>query len=255
MSGTGYLADEISVIIPAYNEEKNLPQVIEGALEILKPNFGNFEVVVLNDGSTDRTGSIIDDFAAREPAVRPVHRDKNKGIAASINELHDLAGFKRVVLLAGDGQWDPNEIIPLVEKMNRTGCDIVVSRRISKQYSLFRRFISWFFNFCVKALFRFDPFDIGSIKLIRKEVIDTVRLETCSAFSEAERLIKAHWSGKRIECVDTVHLQRKHGRASGAVPREIRRAVIDLLWFLMKYGLTPSRYIQSSPSAAQNKPH
>ena len=255
MSKQTWLADEISVIIPAYNEENNISDVIEGALEVLKKNFAKFEMVVLNDGSTDKTGPIIEDFACREPVIRSIHKNKNQGIAASINELYDLAKFQLIVLLAGDGQWHPKEIVPLVEKMNRTGCDIVVSRRISKQYGFFRKFISWFFNFCIRILYRFDPFDAGSIKLVRKEITDAIRLETCSAFSEAERLIKAHWLGKQIEMVETVHLERKSGRASGAVPTEIRRAVKDLGWFLFKYGLTPRRYLGKSTSTTPNSAH
>jgi glycosyltransferase involved in cell wall biosynthesis len=200
--------------MPVYNEEAALPGVLEEAWAALAPAPFRFEIVLVDDASTDRSLQILLAFQGRHPeAVRILQHQCNLGIAAACQTLYAAARGRYVFLNASDGQVRTAECLRLMHRRDRY--DLVVGGRRHKRYSLGRALISGLFNLLPLMLFGVRTYDAGSVKLIRTELL-AIPLVSEGPFREAERIIRARWLGYRIGQVLVEHRQRVGGRASGA---------------------------------------
>lgn len=221
----------VSVIIPAFNEEKTLRDVVEKAMRALSKACEDHEIVIMDDGSSDATARIADDLAAAHPAiVRSLRHPKNEGIAATFADLQRAATKDFVFDVSGDGQIDPavfEKIAPLL----RTH-DIVVCKRTNKGYSPLRTIVSYAYRALPETLFGTRLYDPGCAKCIRRELIHKIPLRSTGVFREAERLIRADRLGYVIGSVDIRAIPRPHGKALGARLPLVVESLKDLaaLW-------------------------
>lgn len=221
----------VSVVIPAYNEEKTLRDVAEKALRALSSTCAEYEVVIMDDGSADNTARIADGLAAAHPGiVRSLRHPRNMGIAATFADLQRAAAKEFVMDISGDGQIDPailETIVPLLATH-----DIVVCRRIDKGYSPLRGIVSYAYRALPEVLFATRLYDPGCAKCIRRTLIDRIPLQSTGVFREAERLIRAERLGYRIGSVDIRVIPRPHGRSLGARLPLVAESLKDLalLW-------------------------
>jgi glycosyltransferase involved in cell wall biosynthesis len=225
---------EISVIFPAYNEERNIRGAMSGALEALRPLFGGFEILVIDDGSRDATGKIADALAAEHPEIRVIHNPVNLGAGACV-----LIGFRQarcelVIHNAMDYPFDLRELawmVPLMED-----ADIVVAARKSRAgYSLYRKLTSVVNVALLRLLFDLRLRDYNFTQLYRKSVLDSLEIEARStAFLTPETLIRAHDKGYRIKEVEVEYHPRQAGVATSGSPRVIIRSLRDMLRFWYK---------------------
>jgi glycosyltransferase involved in cell wall biosynthesis len=218
----------ISLLIPAYNEEASLAEVAERALRALRAATDDYELIMLDDASRDRTLLMMEAIRGRDPAhISVLRHPKNLGIARSFEDLYRAATKEYVFLIPGDGQYPPEalrEIVPLLGRY-----DIVVCRRTYKHYTPYRHAISACFRWLPRLLFGIDLHDPGSTKCMKREIIAGIPVCAQGVFVEAERLIRASRRGYRIGTVDIVQEPRRGGKARGASLREIAHAMGDLL--------------------------
>jgi glycosyltransferase involved in cell wall biosynthesis len=216
----------VSVCFPAYNEENTVGLVLDNAYKILIDNQIDFELIVCNDASQDRTGQIIDQFAKGKPEVRVIQHSENKGIRETFEELNHSSKNTFVFLNSTDGQWKMESLLlmlPMTEKW-----DVIIASRIRKPYGIKRLFISWFFNLLPKVLFGVNTFDAGAVKLIQREIIKKFPIISTTPFSEAERLVRAAKAGYRITEYPVEVEYRKSGKSTAVKWSVLRHTLADV---------------------------
>lgn len=219
-------AVELSVLFPVYNEESALPEVLDEGLAALAEADFSFEIVLLDDASTDGSAEILKTYRRQYPEyIRLLRHETNGGIARTFEDLYAAARGRYVFLNASDGQWRTAECLRMMAE--REQYDLVVGKRRRKRYGLRRQLISAAFNLLPRLLFGVATYDAGSVKLFRREVLD-IPLVSRGPFREAERIIRARRRGFRVGAVEVEHLDRRGGKAGGARWRLVVEALHDL---------------------------
>ncbi len=223
----------ISIIFPAYNEAENITQVVEQARDVVSKLFNDFEIIVVNDGSHDNTGAIIDDMMQREPTLLPVHHEKNRGYGATLRSGIEAASKELVFFTDSDLQFDITEIKHLLAWVGEH--DIVAGYRADRADPAHRRFNAWGWNMLVRLFLGLKIRDIDcAFKLFRRCVFEDIRLESVGAMINTEILALATWQGKRIKEVPVRHFPRVAGEQSGANIRVILKALRELVMMQSK---------------------
>lgn len=224
----------LSVILPAYNEEALIVQTIFNIMSTLTQWMHNFEVIVVNDGSKDRTGAIVARLAAYDRRIRLINHPVNKGYGAAL-----VTGFESVTkelafFMDSDGQFDIRDLarfFPLIEEYGA-----VLGYRIDRQDTWMRKLNAWGWRQLVRFIFGVHVRDVDcAFKLFRTEFFRTHRLETRGAMINAEILYKLSRAGYTYTEVGVQHLPRKAGKATGAKPSVILRALRELFVYASKW--------------------
>jgi len=234
----------VSVCFPAYNEEATIAGVLREAHELLSESGMDYEIIVCDDGSKDRTGEIIDRVAGQLPRVRVLHHERNLGIRETFEHLYREATKDLVFLNSTDGQWQTSILFDLLPM--EKDWDIIIAARKRKHYGLAREIVSRGFNLIPVALFGVRTYDAGAVKLVRREIIERFELVSRSPFTEAERLIKASRAGYRITEYPVEVSARQAGKAQGVKRDVLKEAILDVArvwWSLRRKGekVKPSR--------------
>ncbi len=208
----------LSIVIAAYNEERSIAAVCERCLAVLARCTDDFEIVLLDDASTDRTPSIMADLQRRHAnVIRIIRHAQNQGIAATFEEAY-RAGCKQYIFdVPGDGEYPPEALEQILPLLGRY--DVVVCNRRYKNYTPYRRLISALYRGVPRLLFGIDLIDPGSAKCRHRDVIHEIKPRSRGVFVEAERIIRAVRRGYRYTSVDIDPELREGGRARGGDPR------------------------------------
>ena len=221
----------ISLVIAAYNEAATLESVYRRCMAMLEECCDDFEVVILDDASTDETGEIAARLAAESPGVvRVLTHSRNQGIAITFEELNRAATREWIFDIPADGEYPPEalrRIVPLLGEF-----DIVVCNRTFKRYTLYRRIVSRLYRLLPRWLFGVELFDPGSTKCRRRSLVEDIPLVSRGVFIEAERMIRAARRGHTVAKVDVEPERRMAGNPRGASLGNVILAGIDLvrLW-------------------------
>ena len=231
--------DKISVFLPAYNEEANLESTVKNVLKGLKENFKDWELIIVNDGSKDKTGQIADTFAKKEKRIRVIHHNPNRGYGPALISGLYACKYPWISFIDSDGQFDFTEIPVLLKKQQKTNADMVIGYYLKRQVSLMRKINTKAWQIIVWLMFGLNVKDIDcGFKLISKKVVDKIpKLESSrGAFISSEFLIKAQKYGFKIVEVGVHHYPRKNGEGTGANLDVIIQSFIDLftLWRKLK---------------------
>jgi glycosyltransferase involved in cell wall biosynthesis len=225
----------LSVFFPAYNEQDNIAHSVTQALNII-PNFAEkFEIIVVNDGSTDNTAQVLEELSREYPLVRVVTHQKNKGYGGALKSGFAASRYDYIFFTDGDGQFDLREIDKLIRLIQDT--DIAAGIRVHRCDPMHRRLNAKAYNILVQILFGLKVKDIDcAFKLIKKEVLSTIGLKADSQFISAELLIKAKKKGFRIRQCPVTHLPRAKGTPTGNNPKVVIKAFCELfrLWRELK---------------------
>lgn len=228
---------KLSIIIPVYNEEITIQQVVLdhiACIDEIKSQFQDWEIICLDDASTDKTASILSSLSARYPQVRIVTHSKNQGINSSFQELALAASGDWIYHTASDGQWPASNLKRLLLKAEKESLDFVIGVRPNRKqvYSWWRLILSHGFNWLPQFFFGVETKDVNGIKFGRKEIF-RISLRSKSFFGEIERVLEAVKQGYRIGHETIEFLPRGHGKASGAKWKYIIRTAYDFLSYLV----------------------
>ncbi|WP_269608926.1 glycosyltransferase family 2 protein [Prochlorococcus marinus] len=231
----------LSIVVPIYNEEESLPFLVNQLLEVLQPMEETFELVLVNDGSSDNSAEVIRKLSFDIPELVGVLLRKNYGQTAAMAAGFDMSSGEVVVTLDGDLQNDPADIPLLVNKI-RDGFDLVSGWRYRRQdAAISRKLPSKIANRLIGKVTGVRLNDYGcSLKAYRKEVLTDMRL-----YGELHRFLPvlANIEGARITEVKVNHRARQFGSSKYGIDRTFR-VLMDLLtvWFMNRF-LTRPMYV------------
>lgn len=231
----------LSIVVPIYNEEESLPFLVNQLLEVLQPMEETFELVLVNDGSSDNSAEVIRKLCFEIPELVGVLLRKNYGQTAAMAAGFDISSGEIVVTLDGDLQNDPKDIPLLVNKI-RDGFDLVSGWRYRRQdAAISRKLPSKIANRLIGKVTGVRLNDYGcSLKAYRKEVLTDMRL-----YGELHRFLPvlANIEGARITEVKVNHRARQFGSSKYGIDRTFR-VLMDLLtvWFMNRF-LTRPMYV------------
>lgn len=218
----------ISVFYPCYNEAGNIVRTVEQGLALLGELGADFEIIVVDDGSTDDTGRLADSLAARNERVRVVHHPVNRGYGAALQSGFKAAQKELVFYTDGDGQFDINEMPPLLELMGKY--DIVSCYRLNRQEGVIRRINTWCWTKLMCVLFGMKLRDIDcGFKLYKRRIFNNIKILSTGALVDAEILARAVRKGYTITQVGVHHYPRAAGSQTGAKLSVVFRAFKELL--------------------------
>ncbi|MHC4353723.1 MAG: glycosyltransferase family 2 protein [Planctomycetota bacterium] len=217
----------ISIFFPCYNEQENVERTVDDALAVLEKLDADFEIVVVNDGSSDDTGRIADEIAGRDDRVKVVHHETNLGYGSALQSGFKAATKELVFYTDGDGQFDIGEMPPLLELMEQY--DIVSCYRLDRKDPIVRKINAWCWTKLVCLLFRLKIRDIDcAFKLYKREIFDNIQLSSTGALIDTEVLARATRKGYSITQRGVHHYPRTAGEQTGANLRVILRAFKEL---------------------------
>jgi glycosyltransferase involved in cell wall biosynthesis len=217
----------LTIFYPCYNEEANVERVTRAAVETARRLAADFEVLIVNDGSRDRTGEIADRLAVEIPGVRAVHNNPNLGYGGALARGFREARKNWIFYTDGDGQFDFNEIeklLPLLETH-----DIVSCYRLDRQDSLVRKVNAWAWSVLVNLVFHIGLKDIDcAFKIYPRTFIERIEMKSRGALIDTEMLAKARYLGCSIAQLGVHHYPRTAGAQTGANLKVILRAFKEL---------------------------
>ena len=223
----------ISVFFPCYNEQDNVGKTVEKALVVLEKLDMDFEVIIIDDGSSDKTGRIADELAGRDERIKVVHHPSNLGYGAALQSGFAAAAKELVFYTDGDGQFDISEMPPLMPLMEQY--DIVSCYRLNRQDSLVRKINGWCWTKLVCLLFGMKIRDIDcAFKLYKRKIFEGMSLSSTGALIDTEVLARASRKGYLITQKGVHHYPRTAGSQTGANLRVILRAFRELFMLYRK---------------------
>jgi len=224
---TGTNTLDLSILFPACNEETTIVEVVEEAENVLRNSGYRYELIVLDDGSTDRTRAMLESLSEAIATLRILRHERNQGIMVSLDDLFHAARGEWVFHNGSDGQWKTAEVLRMIPMIGEY--DLIVGRRKAKHYNLTRKIVSCLFNISARFMFGVKTHDAGSIKLMPKKIVDQIHLTSRGPFREAERLIRASARGYRIGWIWVDSYPRRAGVARGAKLELIWLSILDLI--------------------------
>lgn len=217
----------LTITFPCYNEEANVERVTRAAIEVGREVADELEVVIVNDGSRDKTGEIADRLAGEIEEVRVVHNSPNLGYGGALKAGLYAATKEWVFYTDGDGQFDLKELPRLLPLLAHA--DIVSAYRLNRQDGPLRRLNAFAWTTLVNLLFRLGIRDIDcAFKIYPRAMFAEMTLESTGALIDTETLAKARRLGLKIAQLGVHHYPRTAGQQTGANLKVILRAFREL---------------------------
>lgn len=208
--------------------------MIQSCLAVGEKIADRIEVIVVDDGSVDRTGAIAEKFVMADQRVRVIRHPQNRGYGAALQSGFNAACFDIVFYTDGDCQFDVAQLHERLLLIN--DCDIVSCYRMIRQDGVLRHLNSMIFGVALRLLFGLKVRDVNcAFKIFRQEVLDAIILSSRGALIDAEMLIRANRAGFRIKQASVRHYPRQAGTQSGADLPVVLRAmweIVRLRWQL-----------------------
>jgi putative flippase GtrA len=224
----------LSVVLPAYNEEQVIASTVADVLDVLSTWRMDVEVLVVNDGSTDRTGAIVAALAAAHPRIRLITHPTNQGYGAALVSGFVAATKELTFFMDADGQFDIRDLqqfFPFIDEYNA-----VIGYRLDRQDSWMRKLNAWGWKRLIGWVLGVHVRDIDcAFKLLHTEFLRQHPLETRGAMINAELLYRLTQAGYSYREIGVHHHPRQGGRATGARPSVILRAMRELFVYARKW--------------------
>jgi len=238
MLGKGEVS--LSVFFPAYNDAPSLPALLEKTFAVLPQCASDFEVIVVNDGSRDATGEVLEELRQKYARrLRVVTHPVNRGYGGALRSGFAAATKELVFYTDGDGQYDPGELPRLLERMTPE-VGLVNGYKLERHDPQHRVWIGKVYNFMAHLLFRIRIRDIDcDFRLIRRRLLEEIRLTSTSGTICVELVRKLELSRYRVEEVGVHHYPRLHGRSQFFRVRSLATTVWQLLRLWVRLVLLP----------------
>ncbi len=218
----------ISAVLPAYNEEAVIADSVQAMVETLEALAPDYEVIVVDDGSRDRTAAIVARLSHDNPRIRLISHPQNRGYGAALWSGFTHASKQLVFLTDGDKQFDVSELADFLPLLD--GADLVIGYRQPRADPWIRRLYGWGWNAIVELLFGYTARDVDcAFKLFRRGILDRFQVHARGATFSAEFLVKARRLGFVVRERRASHYPRAAGSPTGARPSVIFRAFRELI--------------------------
>ena len=228
-AGTPLTYRGLSVVLPAWNEAANIHATIEAVVATLSAIAPNFEVIIVDDGSADATGSIADTLAAEDARVRVIHHPTNQGYGAAVISGFDAAAKELLFFMDSDGQFDIKDIAHLIIPFEQGEADVILGYRKHRQDAPMRILNAWAWKQLVSFLFHLQIRDIDcAFKLMPTRLVQIANVHARGAMVNTELLAKFVRMGVHMVQVPVGHYPRRAGKATGANLRVILNAFREL---------------------------
>jgi dolichol-phosphate mannosyltransferase len=238
----------LSIFIPVYNEERTISNVITSLLEYFAREGIDYEILLLDDASQDGSSRIMERFAQENPArIKHFRFPNRQGLGRLMKTGYKLASKEWVMMISGDGQFLPQHFSLYLAEAQKA--DIVAGNRSARyqEYSFSRKLVSWVFNLLSKKVFQVPINDIGWSKLVRRRVLEKIRLKTTGAIVELELVVKALAKGFRICEVEVPFLPRRFGSSKSFNLKLLLLSGISLILLLFEMFLLRYFRLSSGP--------
>jgi glycosyltransferase involved in cell wall biosynthesis len=217
----------LSIVFPAFNEAENIRESIRRAVNTCDRIGLDFEIVVVDDGSHDSTGTLAADLALENHRVRIVTHEKNRGYGAALKSGIVASRMEYIFFTDADLQFDLEELDWLLASAGEY--DIIAGYRVQRSDSLGRRFNAWAWGRLVGMLFDLQVRDVDcAFKVFHRSVFDRIPIHSVGAFVNTEILVRAQAQGFSLKQVPVSHYPRNAGRQTGADLRVIWKAFREL---------------------------
>jgi glycosyltransferase involved in cell wall biosynthesis len=219
----------LSVFFPAYNDSGTIASMVVAAVKTAGRLTPDFEVLVIDDGSTDTTAEVADEMARLYPQVRVIHHARNRGYGAALRTGFSSATKEIIFYTDGDAQYDAREMGRLWEKMTDE-VDLVNGYKISRSDPLHRRIVGRIYHHLVRLLFALKVRDVDcDFRMMRRSIFDRIRLEKTSGVICLEMMKKIQDAGFRIAEVPVHHYHRAYGKSQFFNFARVGRTAVDVL--------------------------
>ncbi|MBI3263141.1 MAG: glycosyltransferase family 2 protein [Acidobacteria bacterium] len=223
----------LTIFFPAYNDGGTIASMVVGAVMAARRLTSDFEVVVVNDCSSDHTPEILEELARVYPEVRVIHHPANRGYGGALRTAFAEARKDLVFYTDGDAQYDPAELAVLWRQLG-PDVDLVNGYKISRSDPLHRIIIGRLYHHMVTRLFGLTVRDVDcDFRLMRRAIFERVQLDKSSGVICLEMMKKIEDAGFRIAEVPVHHYHRAYGQSQFFNFQRIGRTAIDVmkLWF------------------------
>lgn len=223
------MSHSISVFFPAFNDEGAIASLVRGALAVLPTLTDDYEVIVVDDGSTDSTPALLDELARTLPRVRVVHHERNRGYGGALRTGFANASKDLIFYTDGDGQYDVGELARLRPLLTE-GVDVVNGYKIKRADDGRRKVIGALYNRAAHLLFNIPIRDVDcDFRLMRRRAVERVELASSSGTICVEMIHKLSRAGCVFVETPVHHYPREHGRSQFFTPRRVARTARDFL--------------------------
>ncbi len=234
-------APSLSVVLPAFNEEGNIEHAVTSAADAVRPLVNeSYEIVVVDDGSSDRSPTILKRLSeSMGPRLRLVTHETNKGYGVALRAGFDAARGRYIFFTDADNQFDLREMESFLPAME--DFDAILGYRVGRQDGRFRLLVSNGYNALASKIFGMDVRDLNcSFKLFRREALTSLPLEESRFFIDTEIVIQLHRAGFRYCQTGVTHYPRTAGRST-VRPTDVPRTFLALVRLWVKLKLPGSR--------------
>ena len=234
----------LSLILPAFNEAEGIALAVAEADDVLGDCFEQYEILVVDDGSTDDTAVIVAELASTRPHVRLIRLGVNRGYGAALRTGFEAARYGRVAFTDADRQFDLRDLVPLTQATRRT--PIAVGFRVNRQDPVRRRFLSWGYNVLARAWLGTRVRDCDcALKVFRRETLTHLLPSSRGFFVNTEMLATANRLGIEVTELPVTHRPRLHGVSKVSL-WEVPRTLRTMARFWLK-----SRRLATTPTVAE----
>ena len=218
---------ELSLVFPVFDEEENIGELLDQALTLAPQLASEFEIVVVDDGSRDGSAAVVNRLRECDSRIRLLRHGDNRGYGAALRAGLRGARGELVFFSDADLQFDLDELATLLS--HAPEFDVVAGYREPRRDPRGRLVLAWGWGWLVNRLFGLRVRDIDcAFKVFRRPVLEAIPIASVGAFINTEILVRARQAGFRIHQVPVSHRRRRYGRQSGARPRVILRALLEL---------------------------
>ncbi len=221
----------IGISIPTYNDEKTIEKLIKESENVLSKFTNNYEIVIIDDGSVDGTYEILEKIKNDNYRIRIFRHNINKGFGQTIKEVFTFPKTEWILFLPGDGQVSPYELYKLLPFIENA--DFILGVRKNRQDGILRKLCSLCYNIFISILANKCVYDVNSIALFKREIVNNINIKSNSAFVYAEIFLKLLKKGYKICEVKIKHRARIFGRSGAVRFKVIFSTFKDILFYIL----------------------
>lgn len=229
----------ISLVIPVYNEEENIERTIRVACEVLDKTGSDYELILVDDASTDETPQILERLAKTNLKLRVIRHPENQNLGGALRTGFSKAEKDFVVYSDADLPFDFHDIERAIHVIQTVGADIVTAYRHDRTSDVWYRILySLTYNLLIRLIYRIRVRDVNfAFKVFKREVLNKISLQASSVFVSAELLIRAWRMGFYICQIGADYFVRRAGQSTLASPKSLIKIVQEMIFFYPKLAM------------------